>query len=165
MDERKIVEDAIAAREGAFEQLYGLYYKKLYKYAAYTLRTLHDAEDAVSETVCVAYAGIAKLNNPEYFGSWIFKILSNICKKKMREYYLHGNKEEDEEGTYPDYLLNYQVKEMFMSLPYRERMVVGLSVFAGYDSREIAGILKLNPNTVRSIRKRTLEKLAKQLDD
>ncbi len=166
MDERNWVEEAIGGDEGAFVKLYEQYYAKLFKYAVYTLRTVQDAEDAVSETVADAYAGIGKLKNPESFGTWMFRILSNKCKAKMRDYYVVSDEEmKDELTVHTDLALNLQVKQMFLSLPKKERQVIGLSVFAGYDSGEIAQILKINANTVRSIRKRTLEKMAREMND
>ena len=40
-----------------------------------------------------------------------------------------------------------------------EQMIVGLSVFGGYNSQEIGNSLKMNPNTVRSKRSRALQKM------
>lgn len=165
MDERKLVTSAIQGDEGAFVELYEKYYTRLYRYAVYTLRGVHDAEDAVSETVADAYAGIGKLKNPDVFGTWIFRILSNKCKAKMRDYYLAADEEVPEEAANIDMVLNLQVRQMFLQLPQKERMVVGLSVFGGYDSSEIGRILKMNASTVRSIRKRTLEKMAREMND
>lgn len=166
MDERNWVEDAIGGDEGAFVKLYERYYTRLYKYAAYTLRTVQDAEDAVCETVADAYAGIGKLKNPESFGTWLFRILSNKCKAKMRDYYVVSDGEMKEEtSVHTDLALNLQVKQMFLTLPKKERQVIGLSVFGGYDSSEIGRILKMNASTVRSIRKRTLEKMAREMND
>ena len=165
MDERKLVISAIAGDEEAFVKLYGLYYKKLYRYAIYTLRGEHDAEDAVSETMADAYAGIKKLKNPDVFGTWIFRILSNKCNAKMRDYYVAAEEEVPESAESVDLAMNLQVKKLFMELPKKERMVVGLSVFGGYDSKEIGEILKINASTVRSIRKRTLEKMAREMND
>lgn len=165
MDERKLVILAIAGEQDAFVELYKLYYTKLYRYAAYTLRGVQDAEDAVSETMVDAYEGIKKLKNPDVFGTWIFRILSNKCKAKMRDYYVAADEEVPEEAANVDMTLNLSVKEMFLKLPKKERMVVALSVFAGYDSKEIGDILKMNASTVRSIRKRTLEKMAREMND
>lgn len=165
MDERTLVTSAIAGDEGAFVELYKIYYVKLYKYAVYTLRSVHDAEDAVGEAVADVYAGITKLKNPDAFGTWIFRILSNKCKAKMRDYYVTADEEVTEGNVEIDMALNLQVKELFMGLPKKERMVIALSVFSGYDSNEIGKILGINSSTVRSIRKRTLEKMAKEMND
>lgn len=48
----------------------------------------------------------------------------------------------------------------FFILSEEERLVVSLSVFGGYNSKEIGAILDLNANTVRSKRSRALEKMS-----
>ena len=55
------------------------------------------------------------------------------------------------------------VREAFASLPETDRLIVSLSVFGGYTSREIGAIAKLNPATVRSRRMRALEKMERFL--
>lgn len=158
--ETELVLLAMEGNEKAFVELYSLYYKKLYRYAAYNLRSTYDAEDAVSETVADAYGSIRKLKHPEAFGMWIFQILANKCKAKMRDYYIAADEEVPEGSVEEDFALNLQVKQLFMQLPKKERMIVGLSVFGGYDSKEIGTILHMKDSTVRSIRKRTLDKMA-----
>ena len=46
-----------------------------------------------------------------------------------------------------------------MTAKEEEQMIVGLSVFGGYNSQEIGKALKMNPNTVRSKRSRALQKM------
>ena len=48
-------------------------------------------------------------------------------------------------------------------LSEEERLIVSLTVFGGYDSGEIAEILHLNRNTVRSKHSRALAKLRETL--
>ena len=69
-----------------FIELYTGIYKDLYRYALYILCNKEDAEDAVSEAVVDAYAEFDKLRDKAAFRSWIFKILSIKCKKKIRGY-------------------------------------------------------------------------------
>ena len=74
----------LVAKKGdkdAFAQLYQHIYKDLYKFAYYVLKDDQDAQDAVSDAVMDAYAGISKLKNPDAFRSWMFKILSAKCKR------------------------------------------------------------------------------------
>ena len=61
-------------------------YQDLYRFALYTLKNTHDAEDMVSDTVTDAFASIHKLRSAEAFRGWIFKILSNKCRMKLKEY-------------------------------------------------------------------------------
>ena len=68
----------------AFSKLYEQVYQDLYRYALCLMRDPHEAEDAVSAAVLSAYEHIHKLRKEEAFKSWIFTILSNICKKRLK---------------------------------------------------------------------------------
>ena len=86
MDERLLVKRAKRGDTAAFAELYGTIYKRLYQFALYTLGNTQDAEDVVSDTVMDAYAGIKGLKKEESFRAWIFRILSNKCRRKLKEY-------------------------------------------------------------------------------
>ena len=151
-------------------------YKQLYKFAYYMLKNAEAAADVVSETVVDAFSSIKKLKKEESFSSWIFQILSNKCKRKMKEYYQKRNEDTEdqlESLTYGDsdgkvdwsqmkeeY---FDVKESFLKLEKEERLIVGMHVFFGYKTREIAEILQMNENTVRSKESRAIHKLEKEL--
>ncbi|MGN1168447.1 MAG: RNA polymerase sigma factor, partial [Lachnospiraceae bacterium] len=96
----------------------------------------------------------------------MFTILSNVCKKKLKENDKRQKSEskETEElwndlGVQPDYSLALDVRKAFFILSEEEQEIVALSVFGGYNSKEIAEMLKCNANTVRSKRKRALSKM------
>ena len=57
------------------------------------------------------------------------------------------------------------LRTQFFRLKNEERLIISMHVFAGYSSREIAGILHMNANTVRSKESRALKKLLEQLSD
>ena len=44
-------------------------------------------------------------------------------------------------------------------------MIISMHLFAGYTSKEIAELLKMNENTVRSKESRALKKLAMQAEE
>ena len=69
-----------------FAAYYEKVYRELYYFALHTLKNPQDAEDAVSETVTDAFATVEKLREQEKFRVWIFQILSNKCKRKLKEY-------------------------------------------------------------------------------
>ena len=69
----------------AFSKLYEQVYQDLYRYALCLMRDPHEAEDAVSAAVLSAYEHIHKLRKEEAFKSWIFTILSNVCKKRLKQ--------------------------------------------------------------------------------
>ncbi|MGL6199340.1 MAG: RNA polymerase sigma factor [Lachnospiraceae bacterium] len=143
-----------------FAQMYEAVYKELYRFALCIMRQTEDAEDAVSEAVISAYEHVHKLRNQEAFKSWIFTILSNVCKKKLMN---RAGKdrpiEEYESAGQNDIGLPLEIKQAFFILSEEEQLIVALSVFGGYNSTEIGKIYGLNANTVRSKRKRALEKM------
>ncbi len=55
-------------------------------------------------------------------------------------------------------------KQAFRTLKAEERTLVSLAVFGGYKSREIGEILRMNPTTVRSRLKRSLDKMREQME-
>ena len=70
----------------AFAELYEMIYQDLYRTALYNLGNVQDAENAVSDTVLDAYAGIGRLRDEGAFRGWIFKILSNKVNRILRDY-------------------------------------------------------------------------------
>lgn len=147
-----------------FAQMYEAIYKDLYRFALCMMKNTQDAEDAVSEAVLAAYENIRKLRNADAFKSWIFTILANTCRKKLRESARKGSQGNEElllnvPSEQVDYGLAVDVRKAFFILSEEEQTIVGLSVFGGYNSREIGGMLGLKPNTVRSKRSRALDKM------
>lgn len=169
-----------------FADMYEEIYTDLYRFALCMMKNVPDAEDAVSEAVLAAYENIGKLRKKEAFKSWIFTILANTCKKKLKEAGKRkaaetggekagGERKSGEAGygetvrgetshgeipgEHPDYGLALDVKNAFFILSEEEQEIVALSVFGGYNSKEIAKMLRLNASTVRSKRSRALVKM------
>ncbi len=174
MDNQTIIQLVEKSQQGdsaAFARLYELLYKDLYKAAYYMLGNVHDAENAVSETVLDAFAGIGKLRDALAFRGWIFAILSNKCKAIMREYV--KNREHLSSSPPEDYeqLLGKEDPEIaraedtstlqkaFAVLSQEEKQIVTMTVYGQLDSNEIAARLSLNRNTVRSKYSRALQKM------
>lgn len=161
--------DIKKAKQGdaaAFANLYRQVYEDLYRFALYTLKNKADAEDVVSETVMDAFATIKKLQKEESFKSWIFRILYNKCKDKLREYtkktvelpeeYVEkSSTEKVEEGAV--------MRALFYELSEEERLIISMHLFAGYTSKEIGTLLHMNENTVRSKESRALKKLGEMV--
>ena len=145
----------------AFKELYKTVYQDLYRFALCMMHHPQDAEDAVSEAVLSAYENIHNLRKESAFRSWIFQILANVCRRKLksRERTDTELKEDHAAATYCDGLRT-DVERAFLILDKDDQLIIGLSVYGGYNSKEIGKMLRLNPNTVRSRRKRALEKMS-----
>ena len=143
-----------------FTELYSTVYEDLYRFAFCMMRQSHDAEDAVSEAVVLAYENIRSLRKEEAFRSWIFKITANVCKRKLKDKSrLEVELTENQKLYEEDRELQLDIHNALLELDEEERCIVAMSALEGYNSVEIGTMMKLNPNTVRSKRKRAIEKL------
>ena len=163
--ELQLVRRAQSGDTGAFAQLYEGVYQDLYRFALYVLKHPQDAQDVVSDTVTDAFAQIWELRKTEAFRAWIFRILSNKCKRKLKEYATRP-----EELT-PELLEHLgksgmdehaAVRSLFFELPSEERMIIAMHLFCGYSSKEIGKLLALNENTVRSKESRGIKKMVEK---
>ena len=155
----------------AFAKLYELVYQDLYRSALYSLGNVADAENAVSDTVLDAYAGITKLRDEKAFRSWIFRILTNKVNRILREYVARRQNQmnstiEDMSETVanPDNAMKSAedktlIQSAFTVLTDEEKQIVTMTVYGEYDSGEIAESMNLNRNTVRSKYCRALTKM------
>lgn len=153
-----------------FVEMYEKVYKDMFRFALCMLRQTQDAEDAVMEAVLSAYENVAKLRKEESFRAWIFQILANVCRKKLKlkkknqtEPLMEQTGEHPANQSYmaeePDHGMRMDVQKAFFILSEEEQLIVALSVFGGYKSGEIGKMLGLNANTVRSKRSRALSKM------
>ena len=155
----------------AFARLYEEIYTDLYRYAYYTLKNPHDAEDVVSEAVADAFYEIHGLQKPNAFKSWMFAILSAKCKRKLKSYVdktVPLDENFNDTWQYVDSAdleERHDVRKALLKLSDRERMILNLSVVAGFTSAEIGKQLHINHNTVRSIQSRALAKLKDFLEE
>lgn len=169
MEQKKLVQAARRGDQAAFTQLYGEVYQDMYRFAYYMLRHPEDAKDVVSDTFLAAWETIRSLRKEEAFRSWIFAILSNKCRGKLREYANRQEAGEEELEELPAGQAlpdpeRLQLRELFLALPQTDRLIIGLHLFGGYTTREISAVLHMNENTVRSREHRALRRLGEELE-
>jgi len=175
---RELVERARNKDVDAFTELYEGISKELYRTAYYCLKNQQDAEDVVSETVLAAWSQITALREPDAFRGWIFKILSNRCQARLKQYAkdpleLRGDMAElgQEEKNVSwvtaknnaDIAGRMDLRQALKKLVAADRMILTLSVLEGYTTKEVAQMLNMKHATVRSRKSRALEKLAEFL--
>jgi RNA polymerase sigma factor (sigma-70 family) len=86
MNEREIMLVS-AAKNGnnrCFEELYELYYNKVFALARMTVKSESDAEDVLQQTFINAWQNLNMLTNPAGFSTWIQKITLNLCYSLLR---------------------------------------------------------------------------------
>ena len=106
--------------------------QRLYRTAYLYLGNEADAMEAVDEAVYQGLRGLKKLREPQYFETWITRILINECKKELRRRRRFVFTEELEESAAPEMLDHLPLQEAIAHLPEELRSVVILRCFAGY---------------------------------
>lgn len=74
------VRRVLAGDVAAFETLVVRYRDRYARYAVHMLGSREDAEEAVQDAFVRAYRSIARCDDPERFGAWLFRILVNRCR-------------------------------------------------------------------------------------
>lgn len=153
---------------GKFAEMYQAIYKDLYCYALCMMRNPHDAEDVVSEAVIRGYEHVGALRSEEAFKSWMFRILSNLCKRRWKAKEKQGLSEGTDEllqladARCAEEAMNLRLdlRRALAVLTEEERMIIGLALYGGYQSREIGEMMKMKDGTVRSKQSRAIAKMS-----
>lgn len=142
------------ARQGdgeAFAELIVSQKQTLYKVARSYLRSDADAADAIGETVLACYEKLDTLREPKYFRTWLIRILINKCQDLLRQ---QGRCVPLETAAEPVYHEPGQARAEFLalldSLDEKYRTVLLLYYGEGFRTAEIAQILDLKENTVKT---------------
>src|SRR6478736_4261482 len=64
----------------AYGALVSRYRDKYARYAVHMLGNREDAEEALQDAFTRAYRSLARCEDPERFGAWLFRILVNRCR-------------------------------------------------------------------------------------
>src|SRR5471030_2447168 len=64
----------------AYGTLVSRYRDRYARYAMHMLGTREDAEEALQDAFTRAYRSLARCEDPERFGAWLFRILVNRCR-------------------------------------------------------------------------------------
>lgn len=177
-----LVRQAKKGDQEAFIELYRMHYKEMYAYACYMLQHQQDAEDVVADTVMAAFEGIGRLKDIYRFRQWIFKILSNQCKRRRKGYSEDAqntvrilrdeesktelwNQVSDGRDMASDITDRQWVHEAFAALSEEEKYIVNSFLFGGYKGEEIAQSLGIGASTLRSKYRRALLKMKERLTE
>jgi len=154
----------VAVNNDEFALRIGTVRTKLYKTALTYLESEALAIDAVDEAVYKALCGKWRLRQPEYFDTWITRILINECYNELRR----------QKRYQPLEALPDTAVEEFDSLPLREALqklpqdlkdVIILRFFGGYTVAETAQALRIPPGTVATRQRKALQLLRLELEE
>ena len=160
---RYLVVKAQKKNEAAFVQLMEMNKQGMYKVAKSYLHHEEDVADAMQNTILICYEKLATLREPQYFKTWMIRILINNCKdilRKNRELCLMDELPEAEGRDMEQE--NLEFMELLKSMDEKYRTLLILYYVEGFNTREIAELLELNEHTVKTRLVRARRSFAKE---
>lgn len=153
----------------AFRQFYEAYADAAIRTASAITRNRELAKDAVQETFIRVFRQIDSYNPNLPFDPWFYRILTNECLRLMKKEYplikvepsdLENNPSLKEES----FNQLSDLYDVIQSLDDSHRIPLILKYVKGFSEKEIADILELNQNTVKSRLFKARKRLKNQLD-
>lgn len=136
--------------------------QKLYRTAVLYLGSESAAVDAVDEAVYKGFCAYKKLRQPEFFDTWLTRILINVCNTELRRRKRERPMDELPE-TAQERFDALPLKEALRRLPRELHEVIVLRYFAGYTLEETARALDIPRGTVTTRQKKALSLLRLEL--
>jgi RNA polymerase sigma-70 factor (ECF subfamily) len=179
--EAALIAAARAGDEAAFRELTNRHARELHVHCYRMLGSIHDAEDALQDSLLRAWRHLAGFEGRSSFRAWLYRIATNVCLAAVTR---RAKPEHDEDivlTPYPDtwldelpsdseepsarYDRHESVQLAFLAavqtLPPRQRAVLLLRDVLGFSAREAAELLDASPTSVHSALRRaraTLER-------
>ena len=154
----RAVEDAdliLKARGGdveAFNLLISRWEKRVFNYLLRILQNREDALDLSQDVFLKAYQNLRKLEDPQRFAAWLFRIAHNEAYSLFRKRKPEGEPEvtESPEGTAFPIEHSIAVTTALERLSSDQREAVVLKIYQGFKFEEISEILSCPVSTVKS---------------
>ena len=153
----------IPRNEEVFERLYQKHSDTVYRICFTYLKNANDAQDAVQETFYKLLSTKEAFTSDEHVKAWLIVVASNYCKNLLK----HWWRKREDIDNHMELSGNHSVEmnetlKAVLNLPVKYKTVVYLYYYEGYDSGEIASMLKKPKSTIRD-QLRTARKLLKDL--
>ncbi len=165
----ELVERAKNGDANAFNELIEENKCKIYKTAKAILKDEDDVCDAIQEALIRAYNNIGKLENNEYFSTWLIRIVINKCydiakinqKKNTKVVSFEEAEEIKTYDTYNESIVENVLKNIDSDL----REVTVLYYYDDISIKDIAKMLNIPEGTVKSKLSRARNKLYEMLKE
>lgn len=178
----ELVKRACRGDKSAFHEIVGLYRKKVYYIAFDICKDKHEAEDISQEVFIKVFRFIDNFKFNSKFSSWIYQIavntsLDNVRKHKDRQVYMESSEMESvnytpavksEEQKTPEKLtleelLQQKIRQEVDGLSKQEHSAFVLRYYNGFKNSEIAEVMELSINTVKTLLFRAKKKMQNSL--
>jgi RNA polymerase sigma-70 factor (ECF subfamily) len=158
--------------ESKVEQLYDRYYDCVYRYIFVSVKNKWNAEDIIATVFIKIIENKHKIAEVEASKNWVFRIAHNA----IIDFYRRNNRIipiesfsdiRDEDLGYEDIIIRDEfngVRKIIDRLPKDTKKMIHLRFYGGLKYREIADIVNISENTVKSIIIRAIKKIRKLYD-
>ena len=158
MDEIELAQQAINGNKAAQLQLLSLYKETMYRVAYSYMQNEHDANDALQEMTYQCLKNIHKVQSPQYFKTWLVRIVINTClmmKRQHKRIVVTNDLLEQPQHNAELFELN----DVISQLPIEQQELLHLKYFKDLKNSEIATLQNIPEGTVKSRLHKTLKKL------
>lgn len=162
MDEQALVTAIAAADTACFERLYSIYERRVFQYLRMLVRDASTAEELVVDTMLAVWNGAHRFNATSRVSTWIFGIARHKAIDALRRKRPDGSAVSLEEAapipadqpgpeaSAQQRSLQATMERAFRGLSAEHREILYLAFYADLPYQEIAGLLSLPLNTVKT---------------
>lgn len=162
-----LVKKAMRGNKEAFLKLIDMHMDSLLRIAHNYLSQEADIADAIQDTILDAYEHLSSLKEPRYFKTWLIRILLNNCNhiyhKNKKFISLDAVSENLSDASQEVDTPLFKFRELLSYVSEENRLCFQLYYGEELTTREIADILHINENTIRSRMQRERIKLKTRL--
>ncbi len=166
MEVMSLIKKAKKGDDEAFYELMQIHKIRLLKIAYSYLRNEEDALEALQEVTFRAYRSIHKVKEPDYFSTWLIRIMLNYChdqarrKKRIADTELLDNLAET-----VDHSQTLEIQEALLKIDSRCREVIILKYYHDLRIKDIAEILESPESTIKTWLYKGLKALRNHMED
>lgn len=140
--------------------------QRLYVIAFSYLQSKDDAEDVLQNTFLKLWNSNKDFESDEHIDKWLTKVCINDCKNVFAlPFRKHKSLEDEYNLSTFDKYFNIDLYNAVLSLNKKERLVVMLFYYDDLPIKEISALAGIKESTVKSLLKRSREKLKQRLGD
>ncbi len=170
----QLIRQIRAGKRSAMDELMKLWYQPIVRYAWRFTGDRHAAEEIGQNTFLKVFRKLNQLKDISRFHIWLYRIADNQCKDYLRRNKKYESLDQEQINGQPSTRRNAQheleqqeqtkwIKKALQKLPDDQRIIIVMKEYQGLKFREIADILEISENTVKSRMYAGLKALKKSL--
>ena len=166
LTDEKLVARTLAGDRAAFRSLVERHYQAVFRLCRSILRQPEDAEDATQEVFVRVYEALSQYAGRGAFGAWLRRLTVNHCLNRVqsasakisaRSYSLElladtlpASNASDPEESFLRSVDKARIQKELNTLPSQQRAALSLRLLDGLSYEEIADMMNVPVNSVRS---------------